>query len=76
MNRKSFLKNFGWRKERADKDGVPVFVIGSNKEFSDLVINRPTSLEALKNIKGFGSGKISKYGREIIEMIKVFYETK
>ena len=62
-----------WRKERAEKDGVPVYIIGTNKELVNIVKTVPTSLEALKTIKGFGKAKISKYGKEIIEIIKAFY---
>ena len=40
----------------------------------DIVRVAPGSLEALKNIKGFGKRKISKYGKEIIEIVKAFYE--
>lgn len=62
-----------WRKERAEKDGVPVYIIGTNKELVNIVKTVPTSLEALKGIKGFGKAKISKYGKELIEMINAFY---
>ncbi len=63
-----------WRKERAEKDGVPVYIVGTNKEMADIVKTAPRSVEQLKNIKGFGKGKISKYGTEIIEMVTSFYE--
>ena len=63
-----------WRKERAEKDGVPVYIVGTNKELIDIVSSTPKSLEALKNIKGFGKSKISKYGKEIIDIIKAFFE--
>lgn len=65
-----------WRKERAEKDGVPVYIIGTNKELVNIVKTVPTSLEALKTIKGFGKAKISKYGEEIIEIINAFYNKK
>lgn len=63
-----------WRKERAAKDGVPVYIIGTNREMADVVKAKPGSLEALKAIKGFGKGKIDKYGEEIVAMIRGFYE--
>lgn len=65
-----------WRKERAEKDGVPVFVIGSNKEFQEIAKNSPKSLESLKSVKGFGTGKVSKYGKDIVELINGFYQTR
>lgn len=62
-----------WRKERAQKEGVPVYIIGTNREMGAIVRKAPGSLDALKSIKGFGKGKISKYGQEIIDIISVFY---
>ncbi len=63
-----------WRKERAEKEGIPVYIIGTNNEFVNIVKTAPKSLEALSNIKGFGKSKVEKYGKEIIEIIKAFYE--
>ncbi|MBC8177480.1 MAG: HRDC domain-containing protein [Deltaproteobacteria bacterium] len=63
-----------WRKDKAGKDGVPVYIIGTNKEFADIVKEAPKSLEALKNIKGFGQNKISRHGKEIVEIVKGFFE--
>jgi len=65
-----------WRKERAEKGGVPVYIIGTNKEFTDIVKTAPKTLEALKSIKGFGKSKVSKYGMEIVELIKAFYDKR
>jgi len=63
-----------WRKERADTDGVPVYVLATNKELSAIVTAAPKSQEALKSIRGFGLGKISKYGQDIIDLVTTFYE--
>jgi superfamily II DNA helicase RecQ len=63
-----------WRKERAAKDGIPVYIIGTNREMVDIVKARPVSLEALKAVKGFGKGKIDRYGEEIIGIIRGFYD--
>jgi superfamily II DNA helicase RecQ len=65
-----------WRKARADKDGVPVFVVATNKELYALVTTAPKSYEALKTIHGFGQGKISKYGQDIIGLVTAFYKDK
>ncbi|MEW6267646.1 MAG: HRDC domain-containing protein [Thermodesulfobacteriota bacterium] len=62
-----------WRKERAEKDGVPVFLIGANGELIGVVKNKPFTLEALKSIRGFGKSKVSRYGQEIIEIVQAFY---
>ena len=62
-----------WRKERADKDGVPVYVISNNKSLVAVATAAPRSQEALKAIHGFGQGKIAKYGKDIIGLVTAFY---
>lgn len=63
-----------WRKDRAGKDGVPVYIVATNSELYDVVRKGPVSIEVLKGIKGFGKGKIGKYGEELVQIIKTFYE--
>lgn len=62
-----------WRKETAEKAGVPVYVISTNNQLLEIVKQKPQSLEALKRINGFGKKKLEQYGKEIIGMVKVFY---
>lgn len=62
-----------WRKEKADAGGVPVFLVATNQELLSVVKQAPQSLEALKNIRGFGNKKIEKYGKELIKLIQTFY---
>ncbi len=65
-----------WRREAAEKTGVPVFIVATNRELVDVIRLAPVSLESLKQIKGFGKGKIEKYGKEIIEIVSAFYSEK
>lgn len=65
-----------WRKDRAEKDGVPVYIVSTNGELLDLITKAPKTLESLRALKGFGKKKIEKYGKEIIEIITSFYNTK
>jgi superfamily II DNA helicase RecQ len=65
-----------WRKEKGEKDGVPVYIIGTNRELADIAVQAPRTLEALKAVKGFGKGKLAKYGKEIIDIINAFYDKK
>lgn len=62
------LKN--WRKARAEKDGLPGFLIATNQEIEDIIFARVQTLEALKNIKGYGPKKVAKYGKEILSIIQ------
>lgn len=65
-----------WRKQRAESDGVPVFIIANNSELAAVVKSAPKSIEALKQIRGFGGKKIEKYGKEIVELVQKFYGAK
>ena len=64
-----------WRKLTAEKEGVPPFVIAKNSHLAEIVNKEIKTLEALKQINGFGRKKVEKYGKAIIEIIKAFYET-
>ena len=65
-----------WRKEKADKEGIPVFIIATNKQFVDVIRQAPKSLAALREIHGFGTKKIDRYGSEIVNITSAFYEKK
>jgi len=49
-----------WRKEKAEKEGIPVFIIAANKQFVDVIRQAPKSLAALREIHGFGKKKLEK----------------
>jgi superfamily II DNA helicase RecQ len=65
-----------WRKGKAQENGVPVYIVATNTELKQLVVQSPYTIEALKNIKGFGKKKIERYGKEIISLIKKFHNKK
>jgi ATP-dependent DNA helicase RecQ len=65
-----------WRKEKAAAEGVPVYILATNSQLVDLVKQMPQTLEALRQIHGFGRKKCEKYGADIIGIIQAFYEKK
>jgi superfamily II DNA helicase RecQ len=64
-----------WRRERAEKEGVPPFVIARNSQLAEIVKTEPKTLEALKTINGFGNRKVEKYGQDITSIISAFFES-
>ncbi|MDR0623025.1 MAG: HRDC domain-containing protein [Treponema sp.] len=64
-----------WRRERAEKEGVPPFVIARNSQLAEIVKTEPKTLEALKTINGFGNKKVEKYGQDITGIITAFFES-
>jgi superfamily II DNA helicase RecQ len=65
-----------WRRKKAEDNGVPVYVICTNKQALELVKKAPKTIEALKSIEGFGKKKIESFGRELTTLIQEFYEVK
>lgn len=65
-----------WRKQQGEKEGVPVFILATNQQLITMVRLKAQSLETLKQIKGFGAKRIQKHGKQIIALIKAFYEEK
>jgi superfamily II DNA helicase RecQ len=63
-----------WRKNKSEKEGVPVFIIATNKQLAEVVLKAPSTLASLREIHGFGKKKIERYGNEVTGIIKAFYE--
>ncbi|MGE3538494.1 MAG: HRDC domain-containing protein [Candidatus Tectimicrobiota bacterium] len=59
-----------WRAERSKRDGVPPYVICTNRQFAAMVQTRPQSLTALAEIEGFGRAKLEKYGQDLVAMLQ------
>ncbi len=59
-----------WRKEQAEQDKVPVFILATNEQLENVAIHKPVSSEALRQIRGFGRKKLEQYGPMLIAMVK------
>jgi superfamily II DNA helicase RecQ len=58
-----------WRSERSKRDGVPHYVICTNRQLTAVVTRRPATLAELGQIEGFGEAKLKKYGREMLAIL-------
>jgi superfamily II DNA helicase RecQ len=58
-----------WRKQIADEEGVPLYYVAHQKLLRQIAILLPTTEKQLKAIKGMGSKKLKKYGKELLEMV-------
>ena len=67
------LRNY--RNSKAEELGRPAFYIYSQKTLLELVKYRPTDLNSLKEIKGFGTVKVNQFGAEIIDIISDYCAT-
>ena len=55
-----------WRKEVAEKEGVPVYTIFTNEQLADMVRRRVSSKTQLKEIDGVGDGRLEKYADAVL----------
>jgi DNA helicase-2/ATP-dependent DNA helicase PcrA len=58
-----------WRKERADADDVPAFVVFTDATLQLIAEHRPTSPQALLRISGVGPAKLERYGDALLEVV-------
>ena len=62
------------RKEIAQGEGVPPFVIFSDQTLKDMCAKMPQSDSELLNVKGIGQHKLVKYGSHFLQAVQDFIE--
>ena len=60
------------RKQVASEIGKPAFIVMSDRSLQDLVLKRPTTIEAMADVYGFGEYKAKAYGKPFIEAIRQY----
>ena len=58
-----------WRNETSKQEGIPPYVICTNRQLAQIVVAKPQSIHALGEIKGVGEGKLKKYGGHILALM-------
>ena len=59
-----------WRLDTARSDGVPAYVVAPDSLLLEIAEERPTTIPALRRVKGMGPSRLSRYGEEMLEIIK------
>lgn len=62
------------RKQLADQEALPAYIVMSDKVLHLLCLSRPTTLDAFGEINGISDYKKKKYGKDFINLIKQFVE--
>ncbi|WP_080836736.1 DNA helicase RecQ [Cohnella massiliensis] len=60
------------RKELADREGVPPFVIFHDSTLLEMCRAMPRSSDELRGVKGIGDAKFAKYGQAFLQEIRSF----
>lgn len=58
-----------WRKERAEAEKVPAYVVFSDATLEALAEVRPTDRAGLHGINGIGKAKLDKYADDLLELL-------
>jgi len=64
------LKSYRWNKSSAQK--IKPYFIYNDNQLKDIISKMPVNLDALKTVSGFADGKVAKYGKDIIEIVKKY----
>ena len=67
---KIFEHMASWRKMKSGQLGLPPYQIFTNKQLVQIIQQKIASLTKLSNIKGLGSSRVEKYGKEILQQLK------
>ena len=62
------------RKEIADEQGVPPYIVFSDRSLRDMAARSPVSAEAMLSVSGVGEVKLERYGRRFLQLIRRYRE--
>ena len=57
------------RRELADKDSVPAYIVFSDAVLREIAQRKPRTSQELLNIPGIGQRKLARYGAAILEFL-------
>lgn len=57
-----------WRSKKSREEGVPPYILFTNKQLAEIAKARPNTLAELEQIEGVGKNKREKYGTHILEI--------
>lgn len=58
-----------YRMERAHTDGVPPYVVASDRTLREIAMLRPRTLDQLAQAHGIGPAKLDKYGEALLDVV-------
>ena len=69
VNPQLYLALKNWRNLKAEELNVPHYLIMPQKTLFEILDKLPTSVDALKRVKGFGEKKVRQFGSEIVQIV-------
>jgi len=65
-----FQRLRGLRKELADRQGVPAYIVFSDKVLAEMARRRPSNDQEMLDVPGVGPAKLEKYGCAFLELVR------
>jgi superfamily II DNA helicase RecQ len=59
-----------WRNNLAREEGIPPYVICTNRQLAVIAHRRPANLHKLSAIEGMGKAKLERYGAALLQIVK------
>ncbi len=63
-----------WRRTTAKENGIAAFVVMHDTSLDEICRIRPSSVQEIRRVPGFGERKVELYGRQILEALRRFRE--
>jgi DNA helicase-2/ATP-dependent DNA helicase PcrA len=58
-----------WRRDRAERDSVPAYVVFHDSTLAEIASRRPRTLADLRKVSGVGPAKLERYGEEVLTVL-------
>ncbi len=65
-----------WRSRQCQKEGVPPYILFTNKQLAEIVKLRPQTVSEIGKVEGVGTTKIEKYGIDVLRIFQPSGESK
>jgi len=59
-----------WRREQAQQQGVPPYVVFHDRTLLELAASKPRDLEGLSQVGGIGAAKLERYGEAVLAVLQ------
>jgi len=58
-----------WRKDVAEREGVPLYALFTNAQLAELARRRVQSVDEMREIEGLGAARVEKHGVALLEVL-------
>ncbi|MBM4398610.1 MAG: HRDC domain-containing protein [Deltaproteobacteria bacterium] len=63
-----------WRGRVSRRDGLPPYLVLTNRELAEVAARRPASLADLREVQGVGEAKAGRWGEEVLAVLAAIGE--